>query len=116
MPTHWYWIGRIRDFPDCSLVALVAESAHGGKTDMILCHKCKGVLAVGEENDKGLLGCSCISGYVRGFEPYLTREQAIAEQIQAQRQWIDLYTRQGRTETEIQRVREKLAALEVLGN
>lgn len=49
---------------------------------MILCHKCSGVLAGDTKETEGLSGCGCISGWVRGFEPSLNREQAIAEQTQ----------------------------------
>jgi hypothetical protein len=65
---------------------------------MFLCHKCSGLLANREsENVTGLRGCSCISGYYRGFEADLTREQAIGEQVKAAQSRIELYKRQGRS-------------------
>ena len=65
---------------------------------MFLCHKCSGLLVNREsENVTGLLGCSCISGYYRGFEADLTREQAIDEQVKAAQSRIELYKRQGRS-------------------
>jgi hypothetical protein len=64
---------------------------------MFLCHKCSGLLANREsENVTGLRGCSCVSGYYRGFEADLTREQAIGEQVKAAQSRIELYERQGR--------------------
>jgi len=72
---------------------------------MYLCHKCAGVLLSEEqENTEDLLGCSCISGYYRGFEPKLNRKEAIAKQIARQIEWIELYTRQNRTNEEIEYV------------
>lgn len=66
---------------------------------MLLCHKCSGVLSKSEHEDtSGLHGCECISGWVRGFEPNLTREEAIAEQIKACDQWIELFQHQGRSQ------------------
>lgn len=46
---------------------------------MILCHKCAGTF----EQHPFLEGCRCISGYPRGFEPNLTEQQALEEQIKA---------------------------------
>ena len=67
---------------------------------MILCHKCSGLLAAStNESIEGLLGCQCISGYVRGFESEHTRKQAIACQIEQQWRWINLYERQGRNQS-----------------
>ena len=63
---------------------------------IILCHKCSGVLAGNDEAQRGLYGCGCISGYVRGFEPLLSREEAIEKQIQAQLGWIELFKSQKR--------------------
>ena len=63
---------------------------------MILCHKCSGVLAsTKEENINDLLGCQCISGYVRGFEEEVNREEAITTQIERQDSWIELCISQG---------------------
>lgn len=82
---------------------------------MILCHKCGGILAATKNEDcKGLHGCSCISGYVRGYEPELTREQAIESQIKYAEENVLLYMRQNRPLTEINqalRERERLRAL-----
>jgi DNA-directed RNA polymerase subunit M/transcription elongation factor TFIIS len=47
---------------------------------MILCHKCSGVLAGNKTEIAGLSGCGCISGWIRGFEPSVSREEAIAAQ------------------------------------
>ena len=82
---------------------------------MILCHKCSGVLNPSLDGDgNGLYGCGCISGWIRGFEPILTREQAIAAQVNACDERIALYIRQGReawnVEQETSR-RDKLAKL-----
>jgi hypothetical protein len=84
------------------------------RTMMILCHKCSGVLANEGADASGLMGCGCISGYVRGFETPLTRGQAIAQQIKRQDEWIALYQRQGRSATEIGYVQELKAQLELL--
>jgi hypothetical protein len=61
---------------------------------IILCHKCSGVLASEGSEDHGLLGCGCISGYVRGFEIPVDRAGAIERQIAAQCKRIETYTRQ----------------------
>lgn len=69
---------------------------------MYLCHKCGGILLHDKTEDvSGLLDCQCMSGYYRGFEPCLTRTQAIAKQIEHQDSWIALYAQQGRTDSEI---------------
>ncbi len=78
---------------------------------MILCHKCGGLLT---EASTGLYGCGCISGYIRGFEPHLTRAQAIAEQVKETKERISMFIRQGRSESEIGFYRKRLAALENL--
>jgi len=57
---------------------------------MILCHKCSGVLAGDTKETEGLSGCGCISGWVRGFEPSLNREQAIAAQKREQERKLRL--------------------------
>lgn len=82
---------------------------------MILCHKDAGLLAArDDENTAGLLGCGCISGWVRGFEPDLTRAQALEVQIKRQQERIDLYIAQGRSDWEIDNVRKRKADLETL--
>ncbi len=82
---------------------------------MILCHKCSGLLAYADNEDTtGLLDCSCISGYVRGFEPMLNRRAAIAAQLAAQKEWQLLYMRQNRSLTEINQVLEQIHRLEKL--
>lgn len=64
---------------------------------MILCHKCSGILASSaSENTQGLNGCGCISGWVRGGEPNLNRQQVITVQFYRCFEWIELYIRQGR--------------------
>ena len=64
---------------------------------MILCHKCAGVLGYVERADiEGLRDCSCISGWVRGFEQSRTRAQAIDVQIDRTIERVELYERQGR--------------------
>ena len=65
---------------------------------MILCHKCSGVLSYSTrtEDVTGLYTCRCISGWVRGFEPILTRNAAIAAQVRMCKLNIALYARQGR--------------------
>jgi len=66
---------------------------------MILCHKCAGVLGYVERADiEGLRDCSCMSGWVRGFEPVLNCAQAIDVQIDRTIERIELYERQGRNE------------------
>jgi hypothetical protein len=67
---------------------------------MILCHKCSGVLAYADKMEiEGLLDCSCMSGYVRGFEPTVNRAQAIeAQQIHCNFR-IELYRTQGRKQS-----------------
>jgi len=63
---------------------------------MILCHKCSGMLSFDRDSEvvTGLAGCRCISGWVRGFEPDLTRSEAVAAQIKRQQSDIDLYRSQ----------------------
>lgn len=79
---------------------------------MILCHKCCGILAKGDNEDtSGLYRCGCMSGYVRGFEPNLNRSQAVGCQYVATEQRIKLYEEQGRPESDIAPSRERLAAL-----
>jgi hypothetical protein len=64
---------------------------------MRLCHKCSGVLASGDGEDmSGLSECGCISGWLRGIEPDLTREEAIAAQIRTERRNLALWIEQGR--------------------
>ena len=76
---------------------------------MYLCHKCAGVLAYEDAKDiEGLLDCSCISGYYRGFEKFLTRDQAIEAQIEAAKQLLALYERQGRGAQHLDYARTKL--------
>lgn len=65
---------------------------------MILCHKCSGLLTNHYRDHKELYPCECISGYIRGFEPTVTLEQAKAEQIKATKANLELYRRQGRDE------------------
>ena len=82
---------------------------------MILCHKCQGLLAHEEtENVAGLLGCQCISGYVRGFEKQHTRLTAVSAQIKQQREWITLYESQKREPEWIEDRLVKIKALEAL--
>ena len=82
---------------------------------MILCHKCSGLLASGDDEDvSGLLGCQYMSGYVRGFEVPVDRSQAILKQIAQQEQWIALYRRQEREPQWIERIEEKIAKLKEL--
>ena len=57
-------------------------------TNYILCHKCSGVLA--GPSDPRLHDCRCMSGWIRGFEPPLILEDAIAEQEQ-ERQNVEQY-------------------------
>lgn len=64
---------------------------------MILCHKCAGILARRKDEDAtDMMRCGCISGYVRGFEPNLSRKEAIQKQIEACKQRAALYAGQGR--------------------
>ena len=82
---------------------------------MKLCHKCAGLLANDEtENISGLLECECISGYVRGFEPELTRPEAIKAQIEQQEEWKLLYMRQNRSYSEITRIQARIDLLSKL--
>ena len=82
---------------------------------MILCHKCSGVLASDAAEDiSGLLGCSCISGYVRGFESELSRKDALVKQIKAQNIWLALYQQQGRAQRELDSVKNTINRLESL--
>lgn len=79
---------------------------------MILCHKCSGVLANADsENTKGLRGCGCISGWVRGFEPEVDRDTAVRRQIMQCFERADLYTRQDRAADWVAREYEKAEAL-----
>lgn len=82
---------------------------------MILCHKDAGLLAArADEDTTGLLGCECISGWVRGFEPDLTRAEAIRKQIAHAEESIRLYMQQGREAhwiTDAQSRRDKLTLL-----
>ena len=84
------------------------------ESTMVLCHKCAGVLAGDREETKGLMGCGCISGYVRGFEPWLTRPQAIQAQIKQCDSWVELFRGQGRPESMIEQVIEQRRKLESL--
>lgn len=66
---------------------------------VILCHKCSGVLAhTPEDKEHGLNHCQCISGWVRGFEPHLTVEQAAQSQVKRELERKELYASQGRPE------------------
>jgi len=97
-----------------------------------------------KEEVESLLECQCISGWVHwallglmalsaalaltfvakcakawidgrgGFEPMLTREQAIERQIAQQDQRIALYRQQGRASGEVARVEEKKEKLQKL--
>ena len=78
---------------------------------MILCHKCSGILASRGEDGTGLYGCGCMSGWVRGFEPDLSRRDAIAAQENATRQRVALFAEQRRTDAEIAPYRERLEKL-----
>lgn len=83
---------------------------------VILCHKCSGLLhADTREEGSELVHCGCISGYVRGFEPHLTREEAINSQIDSVRKRIDVFVHQGRT-VEVLWLKERLHQLEKLVN
>ena len=84
------------------------------RTMMILCHKCSGVLANEGADTSGLMGCGCISGYVRGFEVPVDRAQAIAQQIKRQDELIALYQRQGRSAREIGYVMDDRSRLRLL--
>lgn len=79
----------------------------GGET-VILCHKDSGVLVAGEESMSGLFYCGCISGWVRGFEPIVTREEAIEIQRKELESRLAHYRWQGRSETEIARLMPKV--------
>jgi hypothetical protein len=82
---------------------------------MILCHKCAGLLWRDDSEDiTGLLSCECMSGYVRGFEPKLTRTEAIKVQIAQQESWIDLYISQGREPRHIEGRQEAIDKLKEL--
>lgn len=74
---------------------------------MILCHKDSGVLVRNGEPMAGLYYCQCISGWVRGFEPIVTREEALKIQAEAVKARIALYRAQGRSEAEISRILPK---------
>lgn len=75
---------------------------------MILCHKCSGILASAcNENTSGLFGCGCISGWVRGFEPNRTREQAIETQFNECLSRVALYERQDRPKDWVDRQYER---------
>lgn len=52
-----------------------------GSPMIILCHKCAGPLSGEDHEIRGLGYCCCISGWIRGFEKSLTREEAIRQQI-----------------------------------
>lgn len=79
---------------------------------MILCHKCSGVLTADDDEARGLRGCGCISGWVRGFEPVLTRAEAIAAQLAQCERNIALYTRQGRADAWLKLERDAATRLQ----
>lgn len=83
---------------------------------MILCHKCAGLLAYNDnENIQGLRSCECISGYVRGFEPFLNREEAIWKQACTQEMRANLYRTQQRQPQQIEaRLAERDRLLDLL--
>jgi len=82
---------------------------------MILCHKCAGVLThAPDENMTALHGCRCISGWVRGFEPTLTRREAIAMQAHQALERALLFDWQGRNQAEVARELDVAIALERL--
>lgn len=82
---------------------------------MILCHKCSGLLSHGKTEDiNGLLHCMCISSYVRGFEPILSRPQAIEQQITQTASYIQLYRQQGRAQSWIDTATQTKTNLENL--
>ena len=82
---------------------------------MRLCHKCSGVLASGDGEDmSGLSECGCISGWLRGIEPDLTREEAIAAQIRTERRNLALWIEQGRGQDWIKRSEDEIKRLEAL--
>lgn len=82
---------------------------------LILCHKDGGVLHHDEPSEVvGLYYCGCISGYVRGFEPSLTRLDAIKAQVAETKEWIKTFTSQGRDDSYLRPLRERLAKLESL--
>ena len=84
--------------------------------NIILCHKCAGVLACEPGQDRDLLGCQCLSCWVRrGFEPVLDRAEAIAAQIKANEQRLHSYILQNRSQDGLDRVQadiDKLTALQ----
>ena len=78
---------------------------------MILCHKCSGVLACAKDEDGKLNSCRCISGYVRGFEPNLTLDEAATQQAMREIEWLALWVSQGREDE--QHYKETLNRLRV---
>lgn len=83
---------------------------------MYICHKCAGVLKYDAKTEStvDLSGCTCISGYYRGFEPLLTREDVIKAQIEQAYERIVLYTRQKRKSDWIQAEQDKISKLGLL--
>jgi len=77
----------------------------------ILCHKCAGVLS-GKVKNTPLNYCRCISGWIRGFEKSLTFEEAKQEQIQMAKSWIQLYKRQERDQSWIDKEEAIIAKLQ----
>lgn len=63
---------------------------------MILCHKCSGRLE-GTKTISSLYDCRCMSGWIRGFEPNVTEQEALLAQTMAQMKRLELYKRQGRS-------------------
>jgi len=81
---------------------------------MILCHKCSGVLAGDTTETAGLLDCGCISGWVRGWETPVTREQAITIQIAAEQERRRLYMDQNREKSFWDRCNKRIDMLDAL--
>lgn len=81
---------------------------------MILCHKCSGVLAGEAQEIKGLNGCGCISSYYHGFEPAVTRKEAITIQIAAIQQRRRLYLDQKRDQSFFDHCNANIDALDAL--
>ena len=80
---------------------------------MILCHKCAGILTrpLEGEDQTGLSGCCCISGWVRDGQVHVDRVTAIRQQLQQAKDRQTLYARQGRPDEDREYLTAKIDRL-----
>jgi hypothetical protein len=81
------------------------------KTHVYLCHKCNGTLT--DHTSPKLYTCNCMSGYVRDWQTETPIEDAHTIQLLAVKNWLALYIRQGREESDevVQKAKRDLARL-----